>query len=271
MLVSTYDTAETRRFREAAIAWAARGPSGSACRMARSAEPSTTISGAGVVVAEDLAGRSSVAHRQRGAGSADLEEHPCHFGQTSHEADAAQQPLPDGGSNGIREVLPGIVGQLAAQPVGFVTLDIDGPSIAGGERLLRGGPLASRRCCCITCASARPTRAALSAFCSPPARSAASSRRRRRFPRRWADVRPRSASPAPWRRRGLPNASAAPPRRSPWPSGLVMPAGRAHPHTSAPRTPFQHRLAATDLGAVSQRLLDVRDVASLGNRNPPSG
>ena len=48
------------------------------------------------------------------------------------------------------------------------------------------------------------------------ARSAASSRRRRRSPRRWADARPRSASRAPWRRRGSPSASAAPPRRSPW-------------------------------------------------------
>ena len=55
------------------------------------------------------------------------------------------------------------------------------------------------------------------AFCSPPARSAASSRRGRRFPPRWADARPRSASRAPWRRRGSPSASAAPPRRWPWP------------------------------------------------------
>ena len=54
-------------------------------------------------------------------------------------------------------------------------------------------------------------------------------------------------------------------------AGLVASAGRAHPHASAPRAPIQHRLAAMNLGAVCQRLLDVRDVASLGQQEPALG
>ena len=53
--------------------------------------------------------------------------------------------------------------------------------------------------------------------------------------------------------------------------GLVASAGRAHLHPPAVRVPRHHRLPAADLRAVGEGLLDVRDVASLGQQEPTVG
>src|SRR5262245_29909934 len=46
-------------------------------------------------------------------------------------------------------------------------------------------------------------------------------------------------------------------------AGLVLASLGAHPHAATAGTPLQRRLPAMDFRAVGQRLLDVRDVASL--------